>query len=98
MMLIPESMGWSYGTHLGYSLTLGLYSAAYIDGIEGRGKTVALSICIAALKVRQIDKAPKCDAIPIDEQREANCQEPYHFDDGVPYCDTCGLFRASKVI
>src|SRR5581483_4011630 len=26
---------------------------------------------------------------------EARCQEPYHWDDGIPYCDTCGMFRWS---
>jgi hypothetical protein len=24
---------------------------------------------------------------------EAQCQEPHHVDDGVPYCDKCGLYR-----
>lgn len=34
-----------------------------------------------------------CAAIPVDPGREAKCCEPYHWDDGVPYCDTCGLYR-----
>lgn len=37
----------------------------------------------------------RCSAIPIVAEREKNCREPYHWEDGVPYCDTCGLFRAS---
>ncbi|HET8636737.1 MAG TPA: hypothetical protein VFL96_07800 [Acidobacteriaceae bacterium] len=36
---------------------------------------------------------PMCDEIPIEPEREKNCTEPYHWDDGVPYCDTCGLYR-----
>lgn len=40
----------------------------------------------------------KCSAIPINVDLERQCQEPYHWDDGVPYCDTCGLFRASVKI
>lgn len=46
----------------------------------------------------EISAAPmrgRCSALPIDPERERRCQEPYHWDDGVPYCDTCGLFRAS---
>lgn len=39
---------------------------------------------------------PKCGAVPIDPEREAACAEPFHWDDGVPYCDTCGLYRNSK--
>lgn len=35
----------------------------------------------------------KCSDIPIVAEREASCREPWHWDDGVPYCDTCGLFR-----
>ena len=36
---------------------------------------------------------PNCAAVPVVAEREANCREPWHWDDGVPYCDTCGLFR-----
>ena len=31
---------------------------------------------------------PKCGG---DDRQ---CLESYHFDDGVPYCDTCGRFRS----
>lgn len=24
---------------------------------------------------------------------EKSCQEPWHMDDGVPYCDKCGIYR-----
>lgn len=40
--------------------------------------------------------ADRCDAIPIDPERERNCREPYTWDDGVPYCDTCGLYRSTR--
>ena len=37
---------------------------------------------------------PLCSAIPIvAECREAACREPYHLNDGIPYCDHCGLYR-----
>lgn len=39
--------------------------------------------------------ATDCSALPIVAAREAACREPYHWDDGVPYCDKCGLFRSS---
>jgi hypothetical protein len=34
-----------------------------------------------------------CAEIPIVAEREAQCREPWHWDDGVPYCDSCGLYR-----
>lgn len=37
-----------------------------------------------------------CNAVPIDPECEAACAEPFHWDDGVPYCNTCGLYRNSK--
>ena len=36
-----------------------------------------------------------CGDIPVNASLEANCREPWHWDEGVPYCDTCGLFRDS---
>lgn len=36
---------------------------------------------------------PLCSAIPIVAAREAACLEPYHLNDGIPYCDHCGLYR-----
>jgi hypothetical protein len=36
---------------------------------------------------------PNCAALPIVAEREQRCREPYHWDDGVPYCDTCGMYR-----
>ena len=41
----------------------------------------------------QTNPEPRCAAVPIVAEREANCREPWHWDDGVPYCDTCGMFR-----
>jgi hypothetical protein len=38
----------------------------------------------------------RCGAIPIDPSKEQQCTEPFHWDDGVPYCDICGYYRASK--
>ena len=29
-------------------------------------------------------------------ETERNCPQPWHWDDGVPYCDVCGVFRQSK--
>lgn len=40
-------------------------------------------------------EAPKCSDIPIVEEREKGCHEPWHWDDGIPYCDVCGMFRAT---
>jgi hypothetical protein len=40
----------------------------------------------------------QCNEIPIVAERERFCQEPFHWDDGVPYCNTCGLFRATIAI
>jgi hypothetical protein len=39
------------------------------------------------------ETTPNCAEIPIVAEREKQCREPYHWDDGVPYCDTCGLYR-----
>ena len=60
---------------------------------------LASEICITGAEVLEaLDRsAPSkaCSEIPIVPEREAACQEPWHIDDGVPYCDTCGLFRDS---
>lgn len=32
---------------------------------------------------------------PCDRWNEKRCTEPYTWDDGVPYCDSCGLYRWS---
>jgi hypothetical protein len=36
-----------------------------------------------------------CAEIPIDPARERDCRAPWYWDDGVPYCEICGLFRAT---
>jgi len=33
--------------------------------------------------------------LPCNENAERSCRETFNWDDGVPYCDKCGLFRAS---
>ena len=49
-----------------------------------------------AVEVAQADpNEPHCGSIPVDWKREAECRQGYHWDDGVPYCDTCGLYRDS---
>lgn len=44
-----------------------------------------------------IDAKNNCSSLKGLAAAEAErlCDQPYTFDDGVPYCDTCGLFRAS---
>lgn len=37
----------------------------------------------------------RCAALPIVPEREEQCGEPYQWEEGAPYCDTCGLFRDS---
>lgn len=44
------------------------------------------------------DKTVWCSELPIVAERERQCTEPFHWDDGVPYCNTCGLFRATIAI
>ena len=34
-------------------------------------------------------------AITCSWEAEKNCRSEYHWEDGVPYCDECGLFRQS---
>lgn len=37
--------------------------------------------------------APDCGTAPVVPEREAECRQPYTWDEGVPYCDRCGLYR-----
>lgn len=32
---------------------------------------------------------------PCKPDRERSCAEPFTWNDGVPYCDKCGLYRSS---
>lgn len=31
--------------------------------------------------------------IQCNGETERSCTQPWHMDDGVPYCDTCGMYR-----
>lgn len=61
------------------------------DEIARQGDTVT----ITDVEARYIAKllSPPCH---FNATAEAACLESFHVDDGVPYCDTCGLFRASR--
>lgn len=74
----------------------------YLDAlIQFAGEVVRLRALLEAVRVTAVEAAladpdePHCSSIPVDWRREAECRQGYHWDDGVPYCDTCGLYRGS---
>lgn len=80
---------------------LGGISTLHLEPLDYNVFTTADALRAAALTIEEFGrrksgeaarKARKCSA-----PDEASCAEPFNWDDNVPYCDTCGVFRQSKV-
>jgi len=89
----------SQGTYLSGLLAAKL-AIAEIEGDISPYCTARLAFRKITARLNELIKAesdkPDCGKLPIVAGREEACTEPFHWDDGVPYCDTCGLYRSNK--
>lgn len=86
--------GISIGAALGQVVSPDLLTACHLALAE----TPEIRDLTLEVRARSSNPKPNCAAVlfsPEGAAREAACGEPYTWDDGVPYCDTCGLFRGS---
>ena len=52
---------------------------------------------VEALEWVRCELIALCEATDVqcNSEAEKRCTQPFHWDDGVPYCNTCGFFRAT---
>lgn len=84
-----------------------LYQLGFDAGYKMASASAARIIDVLSDKIRNLEKqvvaleqretAPAATSKPgtcVDGEPNT-CTQPFNWDDGVPYCDTCGLYRQS---
>lgn len=69
------------------------YVHARIDGEKRISRFHPTAIDYLGAQAKPDEKEGGCATKKDHWGAERTCQQPHHWDDGVPYCDTCGLYR-----
>ena len=102
--MADDSMKKRIGEALFYAEYAEDYQMTDSERLNYEAVAAGLPAQLAARNLRIVEAAPEpaqsawraCNSAPFDSSLEASCTQPFNIDDGVPYCDVCGMYRSSK--